>query len=110
MCCRGESFRPEYAKVGRVRCLFPKYALLLATATATATIKQGILDLLSLDKDEVQHISVLPDRWELKINTLHELILVSGTNNSLAVLKGIYMYIQCTNPIKYVIIELNHLQ
>ncbi len=59
---RGETFRPDYRRVGSLRALMPHCPVLAVTATANATVYSSILETLHLPQD-VMCVTLVPDRY-----------------------------------------------
>jgi superfamily II DNA helicase RecQ len=63
---RGETFRPEYLKVGRLQATFDCPVLAL-TGTATVELKQDVFQILGLD-EKCHIVATLPDRPNVKLD------------------------------------------
>ena len=64
---RGTTFRPAYLKVGQLRGILCETPLALLTATMTDNILKALQKHLSLDAEELKHVSCVPDRYHAKL-------------------------------------------
>ena len=87
ICCRGESFRRDYGRLGEVLSLFPKGINVMAlTATASITSRSKIISSLSMREPHV--ISVSPHKKNIvyfsrgKPDSLEEFIQALATQLS----------------------------
>lgn len=68
--CRGETFRPDYKEVPKIRSLLTKTPLLALTATATESMVDEIYDALHIKKTQTKLVGVVPDRLVYLISYL----------------------------------------
>ena len=82
--CRGESFRPEYRRLGEVRALIPRGVNIMAlTATASSDTRSDIVATLCMDQPAI--ISESPHKKNIMYiikekNTLED--LCEGDHNT----------------------------
>ena len=70
VCCRGETFRKDFARIGELRSIIPDGVNIMAlTATASNSLRNGIMKTLGMRNAHV--ISISPNKRNIKYSVLN---------------------------------------